>query len=596
MIKKTPSTDEKRCLKWLFDQSRTALSTVVMSIGAGVANGLLMVAQAGLLARIVHSVFIEGRPVDELTGPFILLAIVFPARAMAGWLRELTGFAAGAHVRGKVRDTLMSHMVALGPAFADREEAGALSSVVLNQVEALHDFVAFYLPQLALAAIIPGVIAAAVFPVNWAAGTLLIAAVPLIPLFMILVGMGAESIAQRNFQALARLSAHFLDVLQGLTTLKLFDRSRTEADQIRRISDDYRRQTMKVLRVAFLSSAVLEFITSMAIAMVAVYLGLRYLGYLNFGGYGRPLDLADGFFILLLAPDFFLPLRELGTHYHAKAEAVGAANGILDILSRPIPPPPTRHRSLQEDTPVHLDLKDVTFAYEGNPRPILTGTTATVAPGEFVALVGTSGAGKTTLFNLVMGFVRPGRGTISVNGTSIHDLSPATWRARVSWIGQTPVLFHGTIRENIQMAAPSAAPSEIEAAARKARVAEFCIHLPKGLDTPIGEQGMGLSRGQAQRVALARVFLKQSPLLLLDEPTAGLDGRNEAMVLQSIRDLSRNRTVIMATHRLESLREADRILVLDRGRIVETGRFEALMAEGSRFYKLTATRLGEISP
>jgi ATP-binding cassette subfamily C protein CydD len=426
MMKKPPSTDEKRCLGWLFDQSRTALLTVGLSIGAGVANGLLVVAQASLLARIVHNAFIEGRPVGDLSGSFALLALVFLARAIAGWGREVTSFAAGARVRGRIRDALICHMIALGPAFADREEAGALSSVVLNQVEALHDFVAFYLPQLALSAIVPAVIAAAIFPVNWAAGILLIAAVPLIPLFMILVGMGAESIAQRNFQALARLSAHFLDVLQGLTTLKLFDRSKAETLQIRRISDDYRRQTMKVLRVAFLSSAVLEFITSMAIAIVAVYLGMRYLGYLDFGGYGRPLDLADGFFILLLAPEFFLPLRELGARYHAKAEAVGAANGIIEILSTPLPPPPTTTHPSHQRAPIHIEFKDVGFSYGGNPRQVLSGATASVAPGEFVALVGPSGAGKTTLFNLIMGFASPDSGTIEANGmanTGVMDRS-----------------------------------------------------------------------------------------------------------------------------------------------------------------------------
>jgi ATP-binding cassette subfamily C protein CydD len=467
-----------------------------------------------------------------------------------------------------------------------------LASTLLEQVEALQDFFAFYLPQLALAVMIPVAILAFVLPLSWAAGLLLALSAPLIPLFMILVGMGAESISQRNFQALSRLSAHFLDILQGLATLKLFDRSRAERTRVARFSADYRRQTMRVLRVAFLSSAVLEFFSSMSIALVAVYLGMHYLGYLSFGDYGRPLTLAGGFFILLLAPDFYLPLRELGTHYHARAAAIGASAEILKVLSDTALRSSTGTVRLPPTTAVGVSYQAVHFAYDAGRLPVLKGVDFEMAAGAHVALVGASGAGKTTLLNLLMGFVVPTAGSIRINGIVLNTLDPEHWRHHLAWIGQNPVLFHGTIRENILLGRPGAVAADLESAAHAARVLEFCRHLPAGLDTPVSEQGFGLSRGQAQRVALARAFLKDAPLLLLDEPTAGLDTVNEQLVLTALDDLYKGRTVLTITHRLENLRRADHIVILESGRIVEKGTYKELLASGGAFYRL-ATRGAE---
>ncbi len=576
----------KQQLKWLLKCARPAQTLVLLSVGLGLCSGLLLVAQAGLLAQIVQAVFVERVPRYLVTGQFVWLAAVIASRAGLAWGREVTGFKAGARVREEIRMALIKRIVDLGPAYTERQRTGDLVSVALEQVEALHDFFAHYLPQLALAVLIPAAIFAFIFPLSWAAGLVLLATAPLIPLFMILVGMGAESISQRNFQALSRLSAHFLDILQGLPTLKLFGRSRSAAAEIAGTSAEYRRQTMQVLRVAFLSSAVLEFFSAVAIALVAVYLGMHYLGYLPFGDYGRPLDLGSGFFILLLAPDFYLPLRELGTHYHARAAAVGAAEGILKVLSTTGSQPLSRTGRCLPEGPIGVRFEDVAFTYGSGRQPVLRGITFEMAEGERLALVGASGAGKTTLLNLLMAFVVPTSGRIMINSEPIDGLNPEGLRRKMAWVGQRPVLFDGTVRENILFGRPEAAADALEDAARAARVIDFCRHLPDGLDTRLGEQGVGLSRGQAQRVALARAYLKNAPLLLLDEPTAGLDTENEKMVLEALETLTRGRTVLMATHRLENLQRADHIVVLGDGRIVEQGRYVQLMRTGSAFYRL----------
>ena len=591
-MKPAKKGSEKTAHRWLLKRTSSARSWIAASVGLGLGSGMLLIVQAHYMSLIVHGAIMQKQPLEQMWPFFGILSAVIVLRAALGWAREISGFNAGAGIRHQVRLELMAHITGLGPSYTSRQGTGALASVVFEHVEGLHDFYAFYLPQLALAALIPGAILAFVFPHSWAAGAILLATAPLIPLFMILVGMGAESISQRHFKALARMSAYFLDVLQGLTTLKLFDRSKGAETTIATVSDNYRKRTMSVLRIAFLSAAVLEFFSSISIALVAVYLGMSYLGYFSFGVYGQPLTLATGFFILLLAPDFYLPLRQLGTHYHARAEAVGAAEEILKILQA-APAHKAGERILRlENKPFYIKLRDVHLAFENGLRPALKGISFDLNSGEQVVLVGASGAGKTTILNLVLGFLKPDRGQIFINQTPLTDLSSASWRDHIAWIGQRPVLFHGTIKENILLGKPQASAGQLERAARNAKVLDFALHLPQGLDTHVGERGFGLSRGQAQRVALARAFLKDAPILLLDEPTAGLDAENESLVLQTLNELSQRRTVLMLTHRLTHLKRADRILVLENGSIVETGSFDELMHAGGIFYRLATGQKG----
>ena len=586
-------TDAKTGQRWLFKQLWPAKGWIGLSVGLGLSSGLLLIVQAGFLARIIHGAVIDGKGRETLGPFFVALVGIYLLRSLLGWGREVSGFEASAKIRGEVRKALMAHITRLGPAYVTGRNTGALASTVMEQVEGLHGFFAHYLPQMALAITIPAAILTFVFPISWAAGGLLLVTAPLIPLFMVLVGMGAEMVSQRNFQALSRMSAHFLDILQGLPTLKLFHKSRGEEKTVAQVSRDYRKRTMSVLRIAFLSSAVLEFFSAIAIAMIAVYLGMTYLGYYNFGTWGLPLTLSGGFFILLLAPEFYLPLRELGTHYHARAEAVGAAREILKVLAVPVPVGPDKPLVLEPSGGVELCFKDVHLAYDRGRRPALNGVSFTINAGEKVALVGASGAGKTTVLDLLLGFLQPDRGLITANGILADHLDPASRRRHMTWIGQDPSLFYGSIRENILMGQPGASERAVVDAARSARVLDFTQPLSQGLDTVIGERGHGLSKGQAQRIALARAFLKKAPVLLLDEPTAGLDVVNEHLVLRALEKLSAGRTVLTVTHRMADVEKADRILVMSGGRIVEQGSFAALSAAGGVFHGLANRLHGE---
>jgi ATP-binding cassette subfamily C protein CydD len=576
----------KAALRWLFKRVGAARTWILLSVGLGLSGGALLIFQARFLARIIHEAFMENRSTEVLLPLFLALAAIIFLRAILAWAREVAGFFAGAKIRQEIRMTLLQHITSLGPSYTSRQSTGALAATALEHVEGLHDFFAFYLPQLTLAVMIPAAILSFVFPFSWAAGTLLLLTAPLIPLFMILVGMGAESISQRHYQALARMSAYFLDVLQGLSTLKLFDRSKGVDKKIVKVSENYRIKTMAVLRVAFLSSAVLEFFSSISIALVAVYLGMSYLGYFSFGLYGKPLDLSTGFFILLLAPDFYLPLRELGTHYHARAEAVGAAEEILKIMSVPKPDAKRPLTAYPKTKDIHIQCRDVCLNYNDGRLPALRGVSFDLKKGEMVTLVGASGAGKTTVLNLLLGFLQPEGGRILVNGTALIDVEPESWRESIAWLGQHPVLFHGTIRENILLGRPEASTGEIHQAALAAGVFEFATDLSEGLDTMVGEKGMGLSHGQAQRVALARAFIKNAPILMLDEPTAGLDVENEKLVVRALNEFSKGRTVLLLTHRLKNIKQADRILVLEEGALVEQGTYMDLMAADGVFRRL----------
>ena len=560
---------------WLAGNLQHARIWIILSVLTGFSGGLLLILQALLLSRIIHGAFMDGLSRTTFSPLLYLLLAVIIVRAALAWAREMCGFQAGARIRHEIRMMLMRHIGALGPIQGSSSHSGGLSTVLLEQVEALQAFYALYLPQLALAVAIPAAILAFVFPLSWAAGGLLLLTAPLIPLFMVLIGMGAESISQRNFQALSRLSAHFLDILQGLPTLKLLDRSQKEDTAIARVSNDYRRSTMKVLRIAFLSTAVLELASSLAIALVAVYLGTTYLGYSNFGLYGQVLTLRHGLFILLLAPDFYLPLRELGTHYHARAEALGAAQSILEILATRPETTLTGQQQLAAGVPFGIKFHQVDFSYSKDKDPVLKNVDIGITAGEHVALVGESGSGKTTILNLLLGFIQPNQGEIRIDGKSFSQINLKTWRQSLAWLGQDPLLFQGSIAANISLGQPHANAADIEEAAFQARVLDFAQNLPQGLETQIGEHGWGLSRGQAQRVALARVFLKNTPVLLLDEPTAGLDLDTAQQVMQALISFANNRTMLMLTHRWEQLANFKKIYRLENGGIFQSNQLSA---------------------
>ncbi|MFK3659949.1 cysteine/glutathione ABC transporter permease/ATP-binding protein CydD [Scandinavium sp. NPDC088450] len=585
-------TRQQELTRWLKQQSVISRRWLMLSRLLGAVSGVLIIAQAWLLARMLHHMIMENIPREALIMPFVMLVLVFILRAWVVWLRERVGFHAGQHIRFEIRKTVLDRLQQAGPAWIQGKPAGSWATLILEQIDDMHDYYARYLPQMALAASVPLLIVLAIFPSNWAAALILLCTAPLIPLFMALVGMGAADANRRNFLALARLSGHFLDRLRGMDTLRIFGRGEAETENIRQASENFRQRTMEVLRLAFLSSGVLEFFTSLSIALVAVYFGFSYLGELNFGSYGTPVTLLSGFLALILAPEFFQPLRDLGTFYHAKAQAVGAADSLKTFLEAPLAQPQRGHLTLDENKMVSVEAQALVIkSPEGK---VLAGPLAfTLTAGERVVLVGQSGSGKTSLLNTLAGFL-PYEGSLKINGEELSELEPEAWRRLLSWVGQNPQLPATTLRENVMLAAPDASEAQLHHALERAWVNEFIDQLPQGMDTPVGDQAARLSVGQAQRVAVARALLSPCRLLLLDEPAASLDAHSEQRVMQALTEASTNQTTLMVTHQLENLAAWDAVWVMDQGKIVEQGSFEQLAQSQGHFSRLLAHRQEEI--
>jgi ATP-binding cassette subfamily C protein CydD len=565
---------------WLRGFTARVRIPLTATIITGAIGGLLMVLQAWLLARIIDGVIIEHQALHQVWPLLIDLLATFIARAIITSLTDIIGFEAAARVKRDIRGLAYAHLTALGPAWSRHERSGDLATTLIDGIEALDQYYASYLPQMALAVFIPLAILVFVFPAYWIAGIIMVITAPLIPLFMIIVGKGAERLNQRQWRKLARMSAYFFDAIEGLTTLKLFGASRAEAQMIADVSDDFRLTTMAVLRVAFLSSLVLEFFATISIAMVAVYIG--------FALYYRELHFLPGFFVLLLAPEFYRPLRNMGSSYHARMEAIGAAEQIVRLLATEAPTPAAPKAETAPEPALTIRFEQVDFAYQPG-EPILTGIDFTLAPGERLALVGPSGAGKTTISQLLLGFLVPSRGAIRIGGTDLRDLPPAAWLARIAWLPQRPTLFHGSVIDNIRLGLTADAAA-VRAAAAQAGADHFITNLPQGYDTIVGERGQGLSGGEIQRIALARAFLKNAELIVLDEPDASLDPATAALIGASIERLARDRTMLIIAHRLESVRHADRILVIDHGRIIESGDHASLLARHGLYATMSALR------
>lgn len=585
-------TRQYELIRWLKKQSAPAQRWLRLSMLLGLFSGLLIIAQAWLLATLLQALIIDKVPRAELITEFGLLAGTFGVRAVISWLRERVGFICGMKVRQQIRKIVLDRLEQLGPAWVKGKPAGSWATIILEQIEDMQDYYSRYLPQMYLAVFIPVLILIAVFPINWAAGLILFVTAPLIPLFMVLVGMGAADANRRNFVALARLSGNFLDRLRGLDTLRLFNRAKAETDQIRESSEDFRRRTMEVLRMAFLSSAVLEFFAAISIAVVAVYFGFSYLGELNFGSYGLGITLFSGFLVLILAPEFFQPLRDLGTFYHAKAQAVGAAESLVTFLS-------SESETIARGDKV-LDGTD-TITLEADALEILspTGTrlagplTFSLSAGKRVAIVGLSGAGKSSLLNLLLGFL-PYRGSLKVNNIELRELDPQAWRNQLSWVGQNPHLPEQTLVANILLGQPNADNNQLQLAIERAYINEFLNDLPQGLDTEVGDHSARLSVGQAQRVAVARALLNPCRLLLLDEPTASLDAHSEQLVMKALEEASRKQTTLLVTHQLEDTLGYDQIWVMDNGLLIQQGDYSSLSQSAGSFANLLSHRSEEL--
>jgi len=524
-----------------------------VSVALGVLSALLIVAQAWLLADVVARAFIGGRSLAQLRAPLVALLAVVLARAALAWAAELAASRSSARAKSQLRAALLARIPALGSDSSREQRTGELALLATRGIDVLDGYFSLYLPQLFLAVIAPVVVVAAVLWSDWISAAILAFTIPLIPVFMALVGASTRERMDRQFRTLERLAGHFLDVVAGLPTLKVFGRAKAQSKAIREITERYRVTAMSTLRITFLSSLILELVATIAVALVAVAIGLRLMN--------GDLDLRTALFALVLAPEAYLPLRRLGANYHASAEGIAAAERVFAVLEMPLAPAGTR-TNFPNPAAVGLEVDGLRVTYPGRSEPALDGASLTVAPGEVLALVGPSGCGKSTLLSVLLGLVQPDSGSVRVGGVELADLDLDAWRAGLAWVPQRPHLFGASIAENVRLGRRGASTEEVWAAIADAGLSDAVINLPAGLDTILGDHGAGLSAGERQRVALARAFLRDAPLLLLDEPTANLDGETEQEVVQAIRRLSRGRTVVLVAHRPALIAIADRVLSL----------------------------------
>jgi ATP-binding cassette subfamily C protein CydD len=606
-------------IKRLVGQMRVVRVLLAFTVGVGLTGGVLLILQAYYLARVVNAVFLEHAPLHQVEPWLWILFGLILIRGVLSWLSQAVAAHLAVSVKTDLRRRLIAQLLRLGPAWAAKEQRGELVNTAMTGIEQLEAFLSRYLPQMALSALMPLAIFGFVLTRDSLTAIILAVATPLILFFMILVGKAAESASARQWQQLSLLAARFLDVLEGMTTLKVFGRSRERAEWMGRASEAYRLATMRTLRVAFLSSFLLELFATLSTAVVAVTLGLRLVS-------GR-LPFSTAFLILLLTPEFFQPLRALGSEFHAGLNGVTAAGRIFEILEAKPPglvqdsrkscedlrfscasaedldrdsaimrgskgAPRIENHYGSGDEPYTIEFAHVTFTYDPELPPILHDINLTVRPGETLALVGPSGAGKSTLLDLLQGFLRPTAGEIRINGQSLGDWPINEWRRRVAVLRQHTHIFAGTVMDNLRMARPGASVDEVISAASTAKAHDWILSLPQGYDTPLGEGGYGLSGGQIQRLAVARALLKDAPLVLLDEPTAHLDPETERAVQEGISQLLAGRTVIVVAHRLSTVKKADRIVVMEDGKIVEQGSHTELMSLQGMYRRLRAAYAG----
>ena len=552
-----PQVQQKDVRQWLSRLTRGSQRWIRATVLAGSLAGLATILQMVLLAWIVHQGIIEQRPVTALIPAFAGLLVSLLVRALCQGLQTRFAARASEQVRSQAREQLRRHWQTQGPLALADASAASLTREWLDHVEALHGYFARFLPQMTLSVVVPLLILALVFWLDWLAGIFLLLSAPLIPLFMALVGMGAEKVNQQHFEVVSRLSGQFLDKVRGLTTLQLFGQTDSARETLHKRSDQYRRVTMKTLKVAFLSSAVLEFFSSVAIAVIAIYVGFGLLGYIEYGP-SDELTLFSGLLVLLLAPEFFQPLRTLSQYYHDRASAMGAAAEILTRLNEAGETPTATDRRLGRTSKNMLDLQGVNVRYgDKDTRPVLEQIDLTLSRGYSVALTGPTGSGKSSLLHLMAGFLAPDSGVVRVFGE-------APGARPFGWLGQKGFWIQGTWADNLRLTTPDASDEAIKQALHQVGLDDLVASREQGINSPLSESGQGLSGGQARRLSLARIFLADYDLILLDEPTAGLDANSEQQIINALKALhAQGKTLVFSTHHSALLSLADRVLVVE---------------------------------
>ncbi|WBC13939.1 thiol reductant ABC exporter subunit CydD [Micromonospora sp. WMMA1998] len=518
-------------------------------------TALLVVAQATALATLLATA-IDGRLHRPALAWFVAAVA---ARALVSWAQGTVAARAAATVKAALRADLLRAVGRHGPTWVAGRRAGQLATLAGRGLDALDPYFTGYLPQLVLSVTVPAAVLARIVFADWSSALIIVLTIPLIPIFGALLGWQAQAATERQWRRLSLLGGHFLDMVAGLPTLRAFGRARAQVDVVRRMADGHRQATMRTLRIAFLSALVLELVATLSVALVAVPVGIRLLG----GG----ITLSTALLVLLLTPEAYLPLRAAGSRFHASMEGLTALDEALTLSATDAPNAPTAAGRTAPDGRGEIRFEGVTVAYDRTTA--LRDVTLTIRPGDRVAVIGPSGAGKSTLLNLLLGFVRPTSGRITVDGTDLAEVDPDAWRRELAWVPQRAHLFAGSLADNIRLGAPDTPDDVLAAAVTDAALDEVVDALPDGLDTRLGERGHGLSSGQRQRVALARAFLRDAPVVLLDEPTARLDSASEAVVLTATRRLVAGRTALLVAHRPALLADADRILRVEDGRVTE---------------------------
>ncbi|MGW3497545.1 thiol reductant ABC exporter subunit CydD [Streptomyces sp. NPDC001020] len=541
----------------LTPRARSAGVVVACAVLLGAAG---TVGQALALARLLGEAF-SGRMPAVATAAWVVVAV--GARGIAGWAQAAAAQRAASETKLALRTGLLRAAARRTAYDAEDRRAGEVSTLLTRGLDALDPYLVGYVPQLLVAAVVPFAVLATMLAYDLLSAVILLITVPLVPVFGALVGLHTRDATARRWAALAALGGHFLDALRGLPTLRTFGRAEAQERIVAEVADVHRRATLRTLRITFLSTLVLDTVATLSLALVAVPVGLRLLG--------GSLDLTTALTVLLLAPEAYLPLRALGSRFHAGTEGLATAREAFTLLGEPpttVADPESRHAP-EPARPPRIRFEDVTVRLPGRDRPVLNGVSFTVEPGERIALTGPSGAGKSTLLALLLGLVRPEEGRILVGDRDLGSLDQDAWRRHIGWVPQRPHLFDRSVADNIRLGAPDATDDEVARAARAAAAHGFVAALPDGYGTRLGARGTGLSAGQRRRIALARAFLRDAPLVLLDEPTAGLDGDSEAAVLAASERLMTGRTVLVVAHRARLLHGADRLLEVRDGRVRE---------------------------
>ncbi|SQD77332.1 thiol reductant ABC exporter subunit CydD [Moritella yayanosii] len=561
---KTDYTQKER-LTWLKSQRTHAQGRLSKAIALGAFNGILMIVQMAILAGIINEIIFSNKTLAEITPLLFGLVAIIITRTVFGYISERYSRHAAMLIKVSIRQQLLQHLFAMGPAKTQTIGSAKIAQLLHQGVDSLEDYFSGYLPVVAYCSVIPSAVLFAVFPMDWLSGLVLMLTAPMVPMFMIIIGHKAHDLNQKHWTKLLRMSSHFLDIIQGLTQLKIFNASRQEMAAVKTISEDYGNQTMGILKIAFLSSFMLEFLASIAIALVAVILGFRL--------YYGDVDYLLALWVLLLAPEFYLPFRQLGTQYHAKMAGVTAAQDMIQILTTPIKENQTE---TQFKAPFDITLTDVNFTYSGR-KNTLKNINLTLSNHGLYAVIGESGAGKSTLIDTILGFNTPDSGSMTINGTKHTAAERDTWLNHCGWIAQQGHIFYGSLGFNIALT-EDYDDAKIQQVLTSVGLADFVAQLKDGLNTHVGEGGVGISGGQSQRLALARAFYHQPDVLILDEPSSHLDKDTEQIVSDSIAEYAKQHLVIVIAHRLHTVVDAKQIIVLEQGQIIEQGTHTELLA------------------